>query len=195
MILYKRAASLSPNTAAFHVNLGIAYMSLGGTMADNPAVSEFIARRATREWKTALDLDPSNLSAAYNLAEYARVHQRAEETLFYARLILRRHPNNRRALQLLESLGVQIEDLESQRQLAGLAQYWESQIERDPTDPANYFRAGLIYEEMGDDEQATAYYSEAFLRNPEYVPAMRKLRERNISLDRLLREGRPLPER
>jgi tetratricopeptide (TPR) repeat protein len=195
IILYGRAASLSPNVPSFHVNLGIAYMTLSGSLPAQGGASIFTAERAVSEWKKALDLDPSNLAAAYNLAEYARVHGRPEEAVHYARLILRRHPNDKRALELLESLGVEFEDLATQRQLESLAAYWEDQIERNPTDPSNYYRAGLIYEELGDAERATTFFTEAFHRDPEYLPAARKLKERGISLDRLLRKGRtPLEE-
>lgn len=189
LVVYQRATGLSPATAAFHLALGRAYMILSSRPQVSAPSRMLAESRAVKEWKKALELDPENTAAAYNLALDARNRQRPEEAFDYIRLILRVTPHHREAIELLAQLGYRLEDLKATRNLQQIAAYWQSQIEKNPRDPGNYYRAGEAYEELGNEELALLMYRKAFLRDPEYLPAVRKLKARGISLDQLLREG------
>jgi tetratricopeptide (TPR) repeat protein len=189
VIAYSSAAELSPNTPAFHLGLGRAYMYLSASPGIPPMTGWISEKRAVREWQTVLSLDPDNASAAYNLALNARNHNRPQEAVDYVSRVLRTHPNHLKARELLEELGYRMEDLEAKRNLEQIAAYWQTRIEKDPQDPGNYYAAGETYERLGNEELATLMYKKAFLKDPEYIPAIKKLTARGVSLDSLLREG------
>jgi tetratricopeptide (TPR) repeat protein len=189
VIAYRHATELSPGTALFHLALGRAYIQLSAYPYTQELPKQRAEKRAVKEWQTALDLDPDNPSAAYNLALQARNRFQTQEALDYLGRILRKYPNHKKARELLEEFGYRMDDVKEKQNLEQIARYWQAQIEKNPRDPGNYLRAGRAYEELGNDELAVLMYKKAFLQDPEYVPAVKKLKALGISLERLLREG------
>jgi tetratricopeptide (TPR) repeat protein len=54
---------------------------------------------------------------------------------------------------------------------------FEKAISEDQNYAVSYYNLGLVYEKMGNFEQAAASYRKALAYNPRFVPAIRKLKE------------------
>jgi tetratricopeptide (TPR) repeat protein len=64
----ERAVSLDPNNATYHLWLGREY---GRKAADaNPLIAAGLARKAKNEFERAVQLDPANVAARLDLAQY-----------------------------------------------------------------------------------------------------------------------------
>jgi tetratricopeptide (TPR) repeat protein len=64
----ERAVNLDPNDAALHLWLARAYGRKAG--ASNPLLAAGLARKAKNEFERAVQLDPSNVTARVDLAQY-----------------------------------------------------------------------------------------------------------------------------
>ena len=137
---YHQVLLLDPYRPGIHYRLGRALLARGA--ASN---SQEDAASALKEFSNELELDPTNASAAYELAETNRNCGEMEEAEKYFRLALQYYPDFEQANLGLAAVLVKQEKPEMARKLIRKA------ITSDPDDQVAWYRLAQVEHILGDE--------------------------------------------
>lgn len=145
-------------------------------------------QEAVQQFQQALDNDPSNADAYYNLAaayhRLGQINARASDLSqaeSYYNLCLTRDPNHR---ECYRGFAVLLAEQNRSEEAFRLLQTWG---DRNPADPEPKIELARLSEEFGDRESAKQYLADSLLRDPDNARALAALgRLREQTGDRLM---------
>jgi len=146
------AKQLAPNDPTIHINLGQIYSE------------EKKWQEAQKEFEQALEVDPHNTKALWQLAEFLTARNQTSQALDRVHQYVSANPDDKNGHVVF---GV----LNSQSKNYGLAQAELARaIQLDPTDVQAYLELGKAYQAQGQDDLAIVPYQKALDLQPKFAP-------------------------
>jgi tetratricopeptide (TPR) repeat protein len=146
------AKQLVPNDPIVHINLGQIYSA------------EKKWQEAQKEFEEALEVDPHNTTALWQLADFLTARNQTSQALDRVHQYVTANPDDKNGHVVF---GV----LNSQSKNYGLAEAELARaIQLDPTDFQAYIELGKVYQAQGQNDLAIAPYQKALDLQPRFAP-------------------------
>lgn len=163
---FEKAANLRPSRSEYHHWLGRTYgqQALAASMLKKPG----LAGKSRRELERAVNLDPTNVDARVDLAQYLSVAPGVmggsrERATAQAREVLKLDPLKGRLLSALLH--------ERSRNLAAAEREYRAATSEFPESPAAHYVLGLFLQRNGRPDEAMTTFENIIARMPTAWPA------------------------
>ena len=146
----------APNDPKLHNSLGLEYIKEG---QDDEALQEF---------KLASSIDPADALIRYNLGVFYATHKMSEEAINEFEKMVSLNQNLKFGYGILADLNYQ------NKEYTETVKWLEKLSEISPDSWEVYYKLGIVYNLMGDNDNSNKVLNQAIKLNPELINKLKK---------------------